>query len=53
MTSAVIAGDTLPAFIGTLPGSHTLVREHCTMGNGGGFALHEAFSGRVVGVSRP
>ena len=40
-------------FIGTLPGSHTLVREHCTMGNGGGFALHEAFSGRVVGVSDP
>ena len=23
------------------------------MGNGGGFALHEAFSGRVVGVSDP
>ena len=23
------------------------------MGNGGGFALHEAFSGRVVGVSEP
>ena len=37
VTSAVIAGDTLPAFIGTLPSSHALVREPDTRGNGGGF----------------
>ena len=38
MTSPVIAGNALPAFIGTPPGSTAPVREHCTRGNGGGFA---------------
>ena len=37
MTFPVIAGDTLPAFLGAQPGSHALVREHDTRGNGGGF----------------
>jgi len=37
VTSPVIAGDALPAFIGTPPGSTAPVREHCTRGNGGGF----------------
>ena len=41
MTSAVIAGDTLPAFIGTLPGSHAPVREYDTRGNGGGLQHYE------------
>ena len=37
MTFPVIAGDTLPAFLGAQPGSHALVREYDTRGNGGGF----------------
>ncbi len=43
MTFPVIAGDTLPAFIGTLPGSHALVREYNTRGNGGGFCSIRSF----------
>ena len=53
MTSAVIAGDTLPAFIGTLPSSHALVREYDTRGNGGGFAPCEPLWRCVIGVSEP
>ena len=53
VTSAVIAGDTLPAFIGTLPGSHALVREYDTRGHGGGLAALGASLRRVAGVSRP
>ena len=52
VTSPVIAGDALPAFIGTPPGSTAPVREHCTTGNGGGFAALEADWRRVAGVSR-
>ena len=53
VTSAVIAGDTLPAFIGTLPGSHALVREYDTRGHGRGLAALGASLRRVAGVSRP
>lgn len=53
MTSPVIAGDALPMYIGTLPGSHALVREYDTRGNGGGFAALGASLWRVAGVSRP
>ena len=38
MTSPIIANDASHAFIGALPGSHALVREYDTRGNGGGFA---------------
>ena len=53
MTSPVIAVAALTPFIGTLPGSHALVREYDTRGNGGGFAALEAGCRRVAGVSRP
>ena len=53
MTFPVIAGDTLPAFLGAQPGSHALVREYDTRGNGGGFATLGASLRRVAGVSRP
>ena len=52
MTFPVIAGDALPAFIGTLPGHHALVREYDTRGHGGGFAALGASLRRVAGVSR-
>ena len=53
MTFPVIAGDTLPAFLGAQPGSHALVREYDTRGNGGGFAPCEPLWRCVVGVSGP
>lgn len=59
MTFPVIAGDALPAFIGTPPSSPCTsegtapVREHDTRGNGGDFAALGASLRRVAGVSRP
>ena len=53
MTFPVIAGDTLPAFLGAQLGSHALVREYDTRGNGGDFAALGASLRRVAGVSRP
>ena len=53
MTFPVIAGDTLPTFIGIPPGSPRPVREHDTRGNGGGFAPCEPLWRYVVGVSEP
>ena len=54
MTFPVIAGDTLPAFLGAQPGSHALVREYDTRGNGGGFcsirSLSSACRRRVGGL---
>ena len=44
MTFPVIAGDTLPAFLGAQPGSHALVREYDTRGNGGGFCSIRSLS---------
>ena len=44
MTFPVITGDTLPAFLGAQPGSHALVREYDTRGNGGGFCSIRSLS---------
>ena len=50
VTSPVIAGDALPAFLGAQPGSHALVREYDTRGNGGGFAALGASLRRVAPI---
>ena len=44
VTSPVIAGDALPAFLGARPGSHALAREYDTRGNGGGFCSIRSLS---------